>query len=53
MIDVVLAWLVAEDDGAKKRIQEVLADRNEDLSLVKATLKGTWTPSLRSQKSES
>ncbi|KAI9858901.1 MAG: hypothetical protein M1813_007203 [Trichoglossum hirsutum] len=37
-IDVVLAWLIAEDDGAKNRVQEVLADRDEDLSLIKATL---------------
>ncbi|KAI9777549.1 MAG: hypothetical protein M1839_008843 [Geoglossum umbratile] len=38
MIDVILAWLVAEDDGAKNKIQEALADRGEDLSLIKATL---------------
>ncbi|KAH0543002.1 hypothetical protein FGG08_002610 [Glutinoglossum americanum] len=38
MIDVTLAWLVAEDDGAKNKIQEVLADRDENLSLIKTTL---------------
>ncbi|KAL2003063.1 hypothetical protein VTN02DRAFT_5141 [Thermoascus thermophilus] len=38
MIDVILAWLVAEDDGAKKKIESLLADRDEDLSLIKATL---------------
>lgn len=37
-IDVILAWLVAEDGGAKKRIVELLADRDEGLKEVKATL---------------
>ncbi|KAL8859114.1 MAG: hypothetical protein Q9178_004377 [Gyalolechia marmorata] len=36
--DVVLAWLVAEDAGAKKRIQGLLAERDESLEVVKATL---------------
>lgn len=40
LIDVILAWLVAEDDGAKKKIVGLLADRDEDLSLVKKTLQG-------------
>lgn len=38
LIDVILAWLVAEDDGAKKKIQSLFADRDEDLSLVRKTL---------------
>ncbi|KAL1855073.1 DNA-dependent RNA polymerase II [Paecilomyces lecythidis] len=38
MIDVILAWLVAEDDGAKKKIEALLADRDEDLSLIRGTL---------------
>lgn len=38
LIDVILAWLVAEDDGAKKKIQSLLADRDGDLSLVRKTL---------------
>ncbi|CAL5869247.1 uncharacterized protein PFLUO_LOCUS3475 [Penicillium psychrofluorescens] len=37
-IDVILSWLVAEDDGAKKKIVSLLADRDEDLSLVRGTL---------------
>ncbi|KAJ5201491.1 uncharacterized protein N7498_006154 [Penicillium cinerascens] len=37
-IDVILAWLIAEDDGAKKKIVALLADRDEDLSLVRGTL---------------
>ena len=38
--DVVLAWLVAEDAGAKKRVQGLLAERDESLEVVKATLQG-------------
>ncbi|OQD83019.1 hypothetical protein PENANT_c018G08016 [Penicillium antarcticum] len=37
-IDVILAWLIAEDDGAKLKILALLADRDEDLSLVRSTL---------------
>ena len=39
-IDVILAWLIAEDDGARRRIQELLGDYDESLSVVKATLQG-------------
>lgn len=39
-IDVILAWLIAEDDGAKKKVVALLADRDEDLSLVRGTLQG-------------
>jgi beta-catenin-like protein 1 len=39
-IDVILAWLVAEDDGASKRIQSLLADHDESLAVVKATIQG-------------
>jgi beta-catenin-like protein 1 len=38
--DLILAWLVAEDGGAQKKVEEILADRDEELSLIKATLKG-------------
>lgn len=38
--DIILAWLVAEDDGASKRIKSLLADRNESLSVIKATIQG-------------
>ncbi|KAL2831325.1 Catenin-beta-like protein [Aspergillus pseudoustus] len=38
LIDVILAWLVAEDDGARKKILSVLADRDEDLSVIRQTL---------------
>ncbi|KAL2259223.1 hypothetical protein VTK26DRAFT_7171 [Humicola hyalothermophila] len=37
-IDVILAWLIAEDDGARKKIQELLADRDETFALIKETI---------------
>ncbi|GAW25305.1 putative nuclear associated protein [Rosellinia necatrix] len=37
-VDVVLAWLVAEDGGAMKTIQKLLADRDETLNVVKETI---------------
>lgn len=39
-LDVILAWLVAEDDGARKNVQGLLADRDESLRDVKGTLQG-------------
>ncbi|KAF2090999.1 beta-catenin-like protein-like protein 1 [Saccharata proteae CBS 121410] len=39
MIDVILAWLVAEDPSAKPRIVAMLGERDEGLSDVKKTLK--------------
>ena len=41
-IDVILAWLVAEDEGASKTIQILLADRDESLAEVKATIQGMF-----------
>jgi hypothetical protein len=46
LIDVILAWLVAEDDGAKMKIVSILSDRDEDLSLIRSTLQGTLAPRL-------
>lgn len=37
-VDVILAWLVAEDDGARRKIHGLLADRDEGLKDVMATL---------------
>ncbi|KUI56647.1 hypothetical protein VP1G_03995 [Cytospora mali] len=37
-IDVVLAWLCAEDDGVRRKIQALLADRDETFEVVKASL---------------
>ncbi|PFH59225.1 hypothetical protein XA68_12656 [Ophiocordyceps unilateralis] len=38
-VDVLLAWLVAEDGGARKRIQKLLAERDENLDTMAATIK--------------
>lgn len=37
-VDVILAWLVAEDDGARRKIDRALADRDETLEAIRATL---------------
>jgi beta-catenin-like protein 1 len=37
-VDAILAWLVAEDDGAKGAIVKGLAERDEELGDVRATL---------------
>ena len=39
-IGVILAWLVAEDDGASKKIQRLLADRDESLATINASIQG-------------
>ena len=39
-VDVILAWLVAEDDGARTKIQSLLGDRDESLKDKMATLQG-------------
>jgi beta-catenin-like protein 1 len=36
--DTILAWLVAEDDGAKRHIRQGLAERDEGLESIKGTL---------------
>ncbi|KAL4723805.1 hypothetical protein ACLX1H_009449 [Fusarium chlamydosporum] len=38
-IDTVLAWLVAEDTGASRKIRQVLAERDEKVSVIGRTLK--------------
>lgn len=37
-IDVTLAWLAAEDAGAKRRIKQLLAQRDEGLDVIAAVL---------------
>ncbi|KAK2034052.1 DUF1716-domain-containing protein [Colletotrichum zoysiae] len=37
-IDVVLAWLIAEDAGAKKKVQRLLAADGKGLAAIKTTL---------------
>ena len=39
-VDVILAWLVAEDEGSRTKIQGLLADRDEQLTDIKITLQG-------------
>jgi beta-catenin-like protein 1 len=39
-VDVILAWLVAEDQGAERKIKELLAERDEGLSVLGGTIKG-------------
>ncbi|KAL9006862.1 MAG: hypothetical protein Q9188_000393 [Gyalolechia gomerana] len=39
-VDVILAWLVAEDSGAKKRILGLFGERDESLDVIRATLQG-------------
>ncbi|KAL8964998.1 MAG: hypothetical protein Q9183_004091, partial [Haloplaca sp. 2 TL-2023] len=37
--DMILAWLVAEDEGARTRIRSLLRDRDEGFEVLRATLK--------------
>ena len=37
-LDVVLAWLVAEDSGSKQRIEQILAQRDETTSILRTSL---------------
>ncbi|KAF2794155.1 DUF1716-domain-containing protein [Melanomma pulvis-pyrius CBS 109.77] len=37
-IDAILAWLIAEDDGAKKAVVKALAERDENLADLRRTL---------------
>ncbi|KAL1304299.1 hypothetical protein AAFC00_000703 [Neodothiora populina] len=38
MLDVILTWLVAEDAGARKRVTDLLKDRDESLGNLKKSL---------------
>ncbi|KFX92575.1 hypothetical protein V490_05310 [Pseudogymnoascus sp. VKM F-3557] len=38
-VDVILVWLVAEDEGAERKIKELLSERDEGLSVLGATIK--------------
>ena len=40
LIDTALAWLAAEDGGARRQIKALLANTDEDLTSVAATLQG-------------
>lgn len=39
-VDTTLAWLVAEDSGARKKVVALLSERDESLANIKATLEG-------------
>ncbi|KAF2006780.1 DUF1716-domain-containing protein [Amniculicola lignicola CBS 123094] len=51
-IDAILAWLVAEDEGAKRAIVKALADRDESLTDVKKTLQAQLVGVLEVDASE-
>lgn len=39
-VDIVLAWLIAEDDGAQSRIRSLLEARGESFKALRSTLQG-------------
>lgn len=39
LVDLVVAWLCAEDDGARKRVEEELGKRGKGINAVRETLK--------------
>lgn len=43
-VDVIIAWLAAEDTGARKKLQSLLADRDESFQDVKATIQRSFSP---------
>ncbi|KAL6153107.1 hypothetical protein ACJBU6_08273 [Exserohilum turcicum] len=51
-VDAILAWLVAEDEGAKKAIIERLKERDEGLGDVKATLQAQLDGVLAVERAE-
>jgi beta-catenin-like protein 1 len=51
-IDATLAWLVAEDDGAKKAITQALGERDESLADVKKTLQAQLDGNLEVEAAE-
>lgn len=51
-VDAILAWLVAEDDGAKAAIVKALAERDESLADVRKTLQEQLDGVLAVEKGE-
>ena len=39
-LDVILAWLIAEDSRARKMVEDTMADRDEGVKDIRATLQG-------------
>ncbi|KAF2017595.1 DUF1716-domain-containing protein [Aaosphaeria arxii CBS 175.79] len=50
--DAILAWLVAEDDGAKSAVVKALAERDESLGDIKRTLQAQLDGALEVEASE-
>jgi beta-catenin-like protein 1 len=51
-VDAILAWLVAEDDGAKAAIVKALGERDEGLIDVKKTLQAQLDGNMEVEKAE-
>jgi len=51
-IDAILAWLVAEDDGAKTAIVQALGDRDEGLRDLKKTLQAQLDGNMEVERTE-
>lgn len=51
-VDAILAWLIAEDDGAKNAIVEALKERDESLDDVKRTLQAQLEGSMAVEAAE-
>lgn len=43
-IDLIFAWLIAEDDGAKSKLQLLFVNPNESFAMIKASLQGMSEP---------
>ena len=41
IVDVILAWLVAEDDGIREKIQDLLSGQDKSLKDLKSSLQGS------------
>ena len=41
-VDLILAWLVAEDNGSRVRIEALLAEKDQTLTDIKTTLQGSY-----------
>lgn len=51
-IDAILAWLVAEDDGAKTAIMNALGERDEGLADVRRTLQAQLNGNMEVERAE-
>jgi beta-catenin-like protein 1 len=51
-VDAILAWLVAEDDGAKTAIAKALSERDESLGDIKKTLQAQLNGNMEVERAE-